>query len=164
MPCDSTGHMAPMNSGTVVLLGNSPVARELAAVLPRSGVRTHYVTTATDAMRLLGRGEADLFVVEMVAVGVSEIGLFELAEAARAKGTRIALLTSRSVMDTTACATLLGAMATLNKWMPVRVTAERLHTLTTQAGAIRRLGRELTRPADAPRMPIPPQRLALQLS
>jgi DNA-binding NtrC family response regulator len=156
--------MQPMNSGTVVLLGTSTVVRELASVLPRFGVRTHYVTSPADALRLLQRGEADLFAVEMVAVGVGSIGLFELAEAARAKGTRIALLTSRSVMDTTACATLIGAMATLNKWMPVRVTAERLHALTTQAGAIRRLSRELTRPADAPRMPVlpQPQRLAFQ--
>jgi DNA-binding response OmpR family regulator len=140
-------------SGSVILLGNSNVSRELAAVLPRFDARVKCAKTSLEAIQLLDSCEVDLLVVELVAVGWTGTGLYELAEAARQKGTRLALLTSRSVMDTAACATLVGAMATLNKWTPVRVTAERIKALAGQARAIRQLGMELSRPFYPTRIP-----------
>ena len=115
---------------SLVLLGTSTVMRELAAALTRLGVDVKFVTTARTAYEALQNGERrDLLAVEMTAVGCGDIGLADLAEVARKRGTRLALLTSRSVMDTDACASLLGAVGTLNKWVPVRVTAQRLSQL-----------------------------------
>ena len=122
--------------------------QELAATLTRLGVDVHLVTTAQAAYDALHSEEAalplpgcrqrweerrDLLAVEMTAVGFGEIGLADLAEIARQRGTRLALLTSRSVMDTDACASLLGAVGSLHKWVPVRVTAQRLSELAVSA-------------------------------
>ena len=99
------------------------------------------MTTPSQAVEVLRAGETDLLVVEVTAVGQSAIGLGgDLAEAAREHGTRLALLTSRSPLDTADCASLLGAIASLNKWMSVRVTAERLTALVTSARYSRNLG------------------------
>ena len=119
---------------SLVLLGTSVVMRELAASLTRLGVDVNFVTTAPAAHEALLNGERrDLLAVEMSAVGCGDIGLADLAEIAHQRGTRLALLTSRSVMDTDACASLLGAVGSLNKWVPVRVTAQRLSELAVTA-------------------------------
>src|ERR1700737_620863 len=91
---------------SLVMLGTSVVMQELAASLTRLGVDVKFVTTGQAAYEALQNGERrDLLAVEMSAVGS---GLADLAEVARKRGTRLALLTSRSVMETDACASLLG--------------------------------------------------------
>ena len=126
--------MKTAKTRSLVLLGTSSVMRELAATLTRLGVDVHLVTTAQAAYDALHSEERrDLLAVEMTAVGFGEIGLADLAEIARQRGTRLALLTSRSVMDTDACASLLGAVGSLHKWVPVRVTAQRLSELAVSA-------------------------------
>jgi CheY-like chemotaxis protein len=122
--------MKTAKTRSLVLLGTSTVMRELAATLDRGGVDVKFVTSAQAAYDALQEGERrDLLAVEMTAVGLGNIGLADLAEAARRRETGLALLTSRSVMDTDACASLLGAVGSLNKWVPVRVTAQRLSEL-----------------------------------
>jgi DNA-binding MurR/RpiR family transcriptional regulator len=126
--------MKTAKTRSLVLLGSSKVMWELAGTLTRLGVNVKYVTTAHAAYEALQSGERlDLLAVEMTAVGFGDIGLADLAEAARERGTRLALLTSRSVMDTDACASLLGAVGSMNKWVPVRVTAQRLSELAVSA-------------------------------
>ena len=116
------------------MLGTSVVMQELAASLTRLGVDVKFVTTGQAAYEALQNGERrDLLAVEMSAVGSGNTGLADLAEVARKRGTRLALLTSRSVMETDACASLLGAVGSLNKWVPVRVTAQRLSELAVSA-------------------------------
>ncbi len=126
--------------GSLLLLGNSNVTRELATVLSRLDLHVKFVTTAREAMTVLQKDAPDLLVVEMTALGFTEIGLADLAGAAQELGTRIALLTSRSVVETSACALLIGAIASLNKWVSVRVTAERVNALVTHALCARQLG------------------------
>ena len=119
-----------VNGQSVLLLGNSTVARELATSLDELGVDVGFVTTTRDAFDALQSGERhDLLAVEMTAVGFGELGLADLAAAARERNTRLALMTSRSVFEIDACASLLGAVGSLNKWMPVHVTAKRLSEL-----------------------------------
>ena len=125
---------------SLLLLGNSSLTRELASALARFDLKVRFVSTATEAAAILRAGETDLFVAEVTAVGHGGIGLAGLAETARDHGTRLALLTSRSPLETTACASLLGAVASLNKWMSVRVTAQRLLALVTNARCSRDLG------------------------
>jgi len=126
--------MKTAKTRSLVLLGTSTVMRELAATLTRAGLDVKFVPTAQAAYEAVQDGERrDLLAVEMTAVGHGDIGLAELAEAARRRETRLALLTSRSVMDTDACASLLGAVGSLNKWVPVRVTAQRLSELAVGA-------------------------------
>src|SRR5207245_8656340 len=96
-------------------------------------VDVKFVTTARAAYDALNGERRDLLAVEMTAVGFGDIGLADLAESAHQRGTRLALLTSRSVIDTDACASLLGAVGSLNKWVPVRVTAQRLSELAVSA-------------------------------
>jgi len=132
--------MKSENSGSLLLLGNSSLTRELATTLDRLELEVNLVSTATEAAAILPKGETDLLVVEVTAVGHSGIGLAGLAEAARDHGTRLALLTSRSPLETAACASLLGAIASLNKWMSVRVTAQRLLALVLNARCSRDLG------------------------
>jgi len=116
------------------------VTRELTTVLGRLDLRVKSVTIAREAMTLLRRDAPDLLVVEMSALRFTQIGLADLADAARELGTRVVLLTSRSVFETAACASLIGAIASLNKWVPVRVTAERVNALVTHAVCARQMG------------------------
>jgi DNA-binding NtrC family response regulator len=126
--------MKTAKTRSLVLLGSSKVMWELAGTLTRLGVDVKYVNSARAAYEALQSGERrDLLAVEMTAVGLGDIGLADLAEVARKRGTRLALLTSRSVMDTDACASLLGAVGSMNKWVPVRVTAQRLSELAVTA-------------------------------
>jgi DNA-binding response OmpR family regulator len=127
-------------AGSLLLFGNSQLTRELCSVLVKLDLEVKRASTAAEAVAILRTGETDLLVVEVTAVGHSGIGLAELAEAARDHGTRLALLTSRSPLETAACASLLGAIASLNKWMSVRVTAQRLLALLTNARCSRDLG------------------------
>ena len=132
--------MTSESAGSLLLLGNTRLTRELSAALLRRDLEVKCVTTPSEAVEVLRAGETDLLVVEVTAVGQSAIGLADLAEAAREHGTRLALLTSRSPLDTADCASLLGAIASLNKWMSVRVTAQRLTALVTSARWSRNLG------------------------
>jgi ActR/RegA family two-component response regulator len=132
--------MGSKADASLLLLGNSTVTRELAMALGRMDLDMRYVATSTEAMNVLQRQAPDLLVVEMTALRFTQIGLADLADAAREVGTRVVLLTSRSVVETNACASLIGAIATLSKWVSVRVTAERVLALATHACFSRRLG------------------------
>jgi hypothetical protein len=122
---------------SVLLLGNSTFARELAATLGELGVNVRLVTTTRDAFDALQNGNShDLLAVEITAVGFSELGLTDLAAAARKRDTRLTLITSRSIADIDACASLLGAVGSFNKGAGVRVTARRLSELAIQAPAL----------------------------
>jgi DNA-binding NtrC family response regulator len=122
------------------LLGNSTLTREIQGALVRLGLQVKLVSTAQEALEALLERENDLLVVEITAVGHTGVGLADLAEAARERGTSLALLTSHSPLKNVACASLLGAIGSLNKWMSVRVTAERLSALVTHARYSRQLG------------------------
>jgi hypothetical protein len=123
-----------MNAQSVLLLGYSTVARELATSLDKLGVDVGFVTTTRDALDALQSGERhDLLAVEMTAVGLGELGLADLAAAARERNTRLALMTSRSVVEIDECASLLGAVGSLNKFAPVRMNAKLLSELAIHA-------------------------------
>jgi D-arabinose 5-phosphate isomerase GutQ len=123
-----------MKAQSVLLLGNSTVARKLATSLDELGVDVGFVTTTRDAINALQSVERhDLLAVEMTAVGFGELGLADLAAAARERNTRLALMTSRPVVEIDACASLLGAVGSFNKWVPVSTTAMRLSELAMQA-------------------------------
>lgn len=126
-----------MNAQSVLFLGNSTVARELVSSLDELGVDVRSVTTTRDAFDALQSSKRhDLLAVEMTAVGLGELGLTDLAEAARARDTRLALMTSRSVVEIDACASLLGAVGSLHKWAPVRMNAKRLSELAIHASRL----------------------------
>jgi DNA-binding NarL/FixJ family response regulator len=118
---------------SVLLLGNSTMARQLATTLDELNLDLLVVSTARGAFEALQGKRRDLLVVEMTAVGFGEIGLADLAAAARARGIRLALLTSRSVAEIDACASLLGAVAALSKGASIDVTARRLSDLAIHA-------------------------------
>jgi DNA-binding NtrC family response regulator len=132
--------MGSKTTGSLLLLGNSQVTRELATVLSRLDLHVTFVASPREAMTFLQKDAPDLLLVEMTALRFTDIGLADLADAAHELGTRIALLTARSVVETAACASLIGAIATLNKWVSVRVTAERVNALVTHALCARNLG------------------------
>jgi DNA-binding NtrC family response regulator len=132
--------MGSKATGSLLLLGNSSVTRELTAVLARQDVHVKFVNSADEAMTSLRQDVPDLLLVEMTALRFTQIGLADLADAARELGTRVVLLTTRSVLETAACALLVGAIASLNKWVPVRVTAERVNALVTHALCARQMG------------------------
>jgi DNA-binding MurR/RpiR family transcriptional regulator len=123
-----------MKAQSVLLLGNSTVARELATRLGELGTKVRFVTTTRDAFDALQSSNGhDLLAVEITAVGFGELGLTDLAAVARERDTRLALITSRSVADIDACASLLGAVGSVNKWAPVGMTARRLSELAIHA-------------------------------
>jgi DNA-binding response OmpR family regulator len=132
--------MGSKTIGSLLLLGISTVTRELAMALGRLNLDMKYVATASEAMNVLQRQAPDLLVVEMSALRLTQIGLADLADAAREAGTRVVLLTSRSVVETNACASLIGAIATLSKWVPVRVMTERVNALLIHAVCARQMG------------------------
>lgn len=132
--------MATIATSSLLFLGNSQVTREVAAALTRMDLEVRYVANAKQAMQALHESTPDLFVVELTAVGLSGVGLADLADVCHELGTRLALVTGRSVFETSSCASLIGAIASLNKWVPVRVTAERITALVTHAHCARELG------------------------
>jgi ActR/RegA family two-component response regulator len=118
---------------SVLMLGTSTTARQLASTLDELNLDVYFASTARDALKVLRGQRRDLLVVELTAVGLGEIGLTDLAAAAQARGIRLALLTSRSVAEVDACASILGAVASLNKRASIDVTARRLSDLAIQA-------------------------------
>lgn len=112
------------------------MARKLATTLDELNLDVSFQESARDAFDALRGQRRDLLVVEMTAVGLGEIGLTDLAGAARARGIRLALLTSRTAAEIESCASLLGAVASLNKQSSIDVTARRLSDLAIQAPAL----------------------------
>src|SRR5712692_7517433 len=96
--------MKSEDSGLLLLLGNSTLTREIQGALVRLGLQVKLVSTAQEALEALLERETDLLVVEITAVGHTGVGLADLAEAARERGTSLALLTSHSPLKNVACA------------------------------------------------------------
>jgi len=132
--------MATNASGSLLILGNSNVTREVSTALARLDLDVRYAGTALQAMQALHESTPDLLIVELTAVGFTGVGLADLADLCRDLGTRLALMTGRSVLETSSCASLVGAIASLNKWVPVRVSAERINALVSHAHYARELG------------------------
>ena len=126
--------------GSLLILGNSQVTREVASALSRLDLDVRYVATAAQAMQALHESTPDLLLVELTAVGFTGVGLADLADACHELGARLALMTGRSVFENSSCASLIGAIASLNKWVPVRVSAERINALVSHAHCARELG------------------------
>lgn len=132
--------MGSKSLGSLLILGNSFVARALARVVHQLNIQVQLVTTSAEVITQLGVNPPDLLLVELTALGSANIGLADIADACHERGTRLVLLTVRSVDETTACASLLGAIATLNKRAPLRATAERVTALVEHAHCVRELG------------------------